>query len=81
MPQNKSTRLRLIAPPVSCGRVNALNGTLCSPPSSGSVTFISVSRPLGKTLWSVATLTHGVIRLPILPLEPEVPGLPSLKNT
>lgn len=50
-------------------------------PSSGSVTFISVSRPLGKTLWSVATLTHGVILRPMLPLEPEVPGLPSLKNT
>lgn len=38
-------------------------------------------QPLGKTLWSVATLTHGVILRPMLPLEPEVPGLPSLKNT
>lgn len=38
-------------------------------------------QPLGKTLWSVATLTHGVILRPMLPLEPEVPDLPSLKNT
>ena len=43
-------------------------------PSSGSVTFISVSRPLGKTLWSVATLTHGVIRSPYCLWNPKSPA-------